>query len=78
MVFLADLTTSGGRFHVVSLNTRITAAADRAVEFVVVLSAVGPVVMDIEIGGCERGLAGLADEAQLVVAATEAAIGTGN
>lgn len=59
------------RLQVLALDAAVAGTAERAVELVVVLSAVGRVVEYVELGGGKGIAAGAADEAGLVVAACE-------
>jgi hypothetical protein len=59
------------RLEVLALNTAIARAAERAVELVVVLLAVGSVVEHVKLRGGEGRAASAANEALLVVAACE-------
>lgn len=61
--------------QVLPLNPPAAAPAQTAVELVVVQLAVGTVVEHVEGRGSEGGRAGRADEARLVVASCQAAVG---
>jgi hypothetical protein len=63
------------RLNVLSLDSSIAACAKRVVDFVVVAMTIWKVVVDVEIRGLERLLAGCTDEAISVIAAGETTIG---
>ena len=63
------------RLEVLALNATVARVAERPVELVVVLFAVGRVFEDVELGGGEGVAAGPADEAMLVVTPGQTARG---
>lgn len=60
--------------QVLSFDAFAAARAERVVELMVVVFAVGIVLVDVEVSCCESALAGLANEAVFMVATSQTAI----
>lgn len=64
--------------QILALDPRVAGAAQRVVELVIMLRAVGPVVEDVEVGGSEGNVAVVADKTRPMIAPRQSPVGRGN